>query len=136
VQDRDEREIAFAIPAVAASICDENEEVSFQSLITIRSAISEDDVSLSLPSVMKILKGTNIKLRKEAIFIIRDVITSDRENKDIWEFIPELEKLLLDPLESVKFGVSDVLAYHYAKNKDWPKVKMLLNHPDKDVRQE
>ncbi len=137
VADREEREIAFAIPDLAVALSDDDSKVRELAIRAVRIQQREFDgssVFAAIPSVIGVLldpKRENI--RSDASVILRDAVVDDY---DISKFLEELSALLSDPNESVKFGIADSLTYYYAVREKWDEVGNLLRHPDKDVRQE
>lgn len=78
-------------------------------------------------------ESTSNDLKKEIVLIIRQAV---EEKLDISDEISLLESLLSSSNEEVKFGAADTLAYFYINNKSWKMLTELMEHEDKDVRQE
>ncbi|MHA1731674.1 MAG: leucine-rich repeat domain-containing protein [Promethearchaeota archaeon] len=135
VSDRDEREIGFALPSLVACSLDPDPKVAESCVQAISCAMEEDDVSLALPTLVKILACASDSVRKVASLVIRGMMMA-REPYLVDQFLPDLQRYLDDPHEPVKFAVADALSYYLAKRKEWGVVKVLLAHPDKNVRQE
>lgn len=137
VQDRDERNIEYAMPFLVALLFDEDMNVGYSAIRTIRAAQGDQqDVSLTLPAIIQIISSGIDKLRLEAIFLIRDSIMSSYKMMDITEYVPLFEKNLLDKNEKIKWASADALTYFFTKSQKWDKVIELLQNSDKDVRQE
>jgi HEAT repeat protein len=137
VRDRDERDIGGSIPRLVVYLSDKDDDVrrlAMNATLTQLFELSKKPVFDEVPEIVKILKNKNLgDRRREASIVFLKVVTEGYEIKDI---IPELTELLLDKSEPVKFGIADSLAWYYAKKKNWEKVRDLLMHEDKDVRQE
>lgn len=134
IRDRDERNIEHAIPALAASLFDENLEVRNGALGAIAAALHNDqDIFDALPAIIKTLSSDDENLRKSTSITIRDAAM---KNHDISEYIPILTQYLSDDFEPVKWGAADTLTYYYVINENWDEVRSLLSRSDKDIRQE
>ena len=65
------------------------------------------------------------------------LVKSMSEGYSITQGIEELEKLLnLEGDNPVKLAIADTLTFHYAIKKKWAKVRELIEHEDKEIRQE
>ncbi len=137
VADRDEREIDFAIPDLAKALSDPDEEVRKLASEAIRIQQTSFDcksVFEAVPAIIEVLLDKRREhIRAKASLIFRDVVM---EEYKISKIIPSLVKLLTDSNDSVKFGVADALTFYFASKGQWEEVSKLLNHEDKDVRQE
>lgn len=137
VADRDEREIDFAIPDLAKALSDSDEEVRKLSIQAIRIQQQEfscKSVFEAVPAIIEVLLDKEREhIRAKASLIFRDVVI---EGYNISKVLPSIIDLLSDSNESVKFGVADALTINFASKGQWEEVSKLLNHEDKDVRQE
>jgi len=137
VQDRDERNIEYAMPFLAALLFDGDEKVRISALRTIRAAQGDNqDISLTLPAIFDIISHKNDKTQLESLFLIRDAVMSPFKMPDITDYLPILEKTLKSEYEEAKWAAADILTYFFAKNGRWDKVAELLQNSDKDIRQE
>ncbi|NVM00872.1 MAG: hypothetical protein HWN67_00930 [Candidatus Helarchaeota archaeon] len=129
VSDRDERDISFTIPLLTLLLFDKNIKAKKAALTAIRNAQSEGQmITDAIPAVFEMISDKNKKIQDIAIFIFRDLVSSEF---DISNYINDLTKLL-----SINWGVADVLTLYYANQQNWKEIEKLLNHSDKDVRQE
>jgi HEAT repeat protein len=137
VADRDEREIDFAIPDLGKALSDSDEEVrklAIEAIRTQQQSFDGESIFEALPSIIEVLFDKNREsIRANASIIFRDAVIDEY---DITNNISELKNLLSDTNESVKFGVTDALTFYFALKENWGEVINLLNHTDKDVRQE
>lgn len=137
VQDRDERNIEYAMPFLAALLFDVDEKVRISAIRTIRAAQDDNqDITLTLPAIIDILSKKNDKTQLNSLFLIRDAVMSPFQMLDITDYIPALEKTLKSEYEEAKWATVDILTYFYAKSGRWYKVAELLQDIDKDIRQE
>ncbi|MHA1680131.1 MAG: leucine-rich repeat domain-containing protein [Promethearchaeota archaeon] len=134
VSDRDEREIFFAIPAIAVCLLDENDGVMGRAFSAIRGAIAGDqDASDAIPVIIHVLIHGRLAAQKKASFAIQ---AFGKGKYDLSEFLDELKVLLSSPVDEVKFGVADAMSLYFIYHKKWKGLRQLLANPDKDVRQE
>ena len=72
-------------------------------------------------------------LRKEIVLILRSAVIKGYK---LGNDIKLLMEFLNDEMQEVKFGATDTLAYFFVLNKNWDALERLMEHKDKDVRQE
>ncbi|MFX0101982.1 MAG: HEAT repeat domain-containing protein [Candidatus Hodarchaeota archaeon] len=126
--------IEFALPMIAISLFDKDIGIVLAALKAIKVAANDgQDVVDVIPSVVKLLSSEQDEVRKQASVVLQQIAINE---VDLTDHLPILYHHLFSSHNSVKFGVADALTYFYAINGDWYEVKKLLNHKDKDVRQE
>ncbi len=92
------------------------------------------DISPFLDKILEIFTiDNNEDLKLELILILRKAV---EEELDVTKSIPMITNLLDDRNEKIKFGAADTLSYFYARTARWKDLESLLQHEDKDVRQE
>ncbi len=134
LSDRDERNIEGAMPMLIAGLFEDDLDVEMKCLEAISSAQHDDqDIDDAYPSLLAILLERPEKQRILAALIFRDSIVRDI---DLTDFIPSFYCYLSDPLEKVKWAISDALTYYHAVKENYKEVEKLLFHRDKDIRQE
>jgi HEAT repeat protein len=132
--ERDERDISDAIGPLAVALFDEDAEVRKHAARALRAAQSDmQDISAAIPTLVRCLSDERVDLCQAAVLILRDAVVKG------WDATPyesQLGALLTDPIDEVKWGAADALAYHFAARKRWDQVAGLLNHADPQVAQE
>lgn len=134
IMERDERDISDAIAPLARVLFDEDAEVREYAARAIRAAQGDSqDISAALPALLRCLADERTDLRRSATLILRDAVI---KGADASPYESQLAALLDDPIDEVKWGAADALAYHFAARKRWDRVAGLLTHTDPDVAQE
>ncbi len=134
IMERDERDISDAIGPLAVALFDEDAEVRKHAAQALGAAHRDrQDISPAIPALVQCLSDERVDLRRSASLILRDAVVKS------WDATPyesQLGALLEDPIDEVKWGAADALAYHFAAQKRWSEVAGLLNHADPAVAQE
>jgi hypothetical protein len=120
---------------LAACVSDEPFGVCLAALKAIRASITEDDIRLAVPAVVKALGQKSKSVRKMAALVVRD-LAMGKQSATLAAHLELIATLLEDGCDEVKMAIADGLTYYYAKCDDWDRVDDLLSHSDKDVRQE
>ncbi|MBD3342241.1 MAG: hypothetical protein GF353_24280, partial [Candidatus Lokiarchaeota archaeon] len=131
-----EHDISSYLPLIISALKNPNyKEVHKQASFILKKQIAEGfDISTHMDYFVNLLdSNVDLDLKKEMIFIIRKAV---EKGSDMEKYIPLLNRLLTSDVEEVKFGIADILALHYASTKKWHHLIQLLEHSDKDVRQE
>ncbi len=138
VRDRDERDIYFALPTLMEALKDDDEEVRKLAIDAIYIEFHEFDkqsvLKLMDPIIEILFDETRQNLHESISHMLKNAVV---EGYNITKYISKLINFLsLEGDHPVKLGVVDALTFQYSTQKNWEKVKELMEHQDKEIRQE
>ena len=138
VSDKDERDIDYAMPSMAEALSDEDakvRELAIQAIGIELHGYDKDCVFAVMDKIIEVLFDESRKnIHDNAGHILVKAIS---EGYKLTHDVNELAKLLnREGDDPVKLAITDTLTFHYATNKKWDKVRELIEHKDKEIRQE
>ena len=134
IMERDERDISDAIGPLAVAFFDRDAEVRKHAARAIGAAHGDrQDISVAMPALVRGMADRRDDVRRSAVLILRDAVV---KGWDATPYASQIGARLTDPVNEVKWGAADALAYHFAAGKRWQEVAGLLGHADPDVAQE